>query len=278
MIKHNREDPWDCNFSHHFRDSLLLVMLLIPPNDSSIHWSRNDSKFNLKIKCILCFSVNHCIPPHHHSLPHSQLKSDTKNNPTSSSSEMFTTKSFTLHLHHHLINSVTLSLLFLLLLSFLTTNTGQIVTDRITGQIISTQCFAERLSRCQQNAKNIIAQIPADFLPPSSVTSDTYTNPSFRYIYQDLPNKCSIIRQDLDCLLTYTIGCINSPVSINGPNPYGPNPASSSHPNEIYKSKQFLDKFCDHKGGWRTTQCFNKPDLRNCEASLTTLSSGQPCQ
>ena len=88
----------------------------------------------------------------------------------------------------------------------------------------------------------------------------------------------SAVRGDFDCLLTYTAGCLHSGSGISSP--YGAsNPSSSSHANEIYRAKQFLDKYCDRGGnsGWRGTQCFLRSDIRNCESSLTSLSSGQPC-
>jgi len=147
-------------------------------------------------------------------------------------------------------------------------------SDPVCSQVVSTQCFADRLQRCQQEGNSVMSTVPAEFPQPTLVT-DFSSNPSYHQLIADLPNKCSTIRSDLDCLLTYTIACITQ---VNTPSPhFGHRLSTSTGPHDVYRLKQFLDKYCDYAGGWRVTSCFNKPELKNCEASLITISSGQAC-
>ncbi|CAG2114139.1 unnamed protein product, partial [Medioppia subpectinata] len=153
------------------------------------------------------------------------------------------------------------------------TSVGNKSISLASGQSYSSQsynqynCDHNRLQRCQQDVVTNIQD-----LSNSHSGSSGYSGISSGYQSSgsDSNARCSAIRQNLDCLLLYTPGCINRTSYTSGS--YGTVGSSydttrSNFADFVRRAKVTLERYCEQGGGsWKSASCYLRQDLRDCES------------
>ncbi|CAG2173298.1 unnamed protein product [Oppiella nova] len=91
----------------------------------------------------------------------------------------------------------------------------------------------------------------------------------------EIQSRCNAVRNSLDCLLTYTPLCMSNSGSLYGS--YGSGSYVSVNSNDyqrnyardiIIRGRNILESYCERDGGgsWKHTACFQRPEVRECEA------------
>lgn len=76
-----------------------------------------------------------------------------------------------------------------------------------------------------------------------------------RYDRNDVNDQCRTLRENFDCLLWQTSMCLDKS-------------GQESNRDAILRSWRYLASFCESQGNWYTKQCFQKEEVKRCEALL----------